>query len=385
MKTFYRLMIVIFIAVFLTGCWDQNIYEKIGLALNLGIDLSADDKVQITISYPVISERGGGAGGGGESGGSGEIKSETVKVDAYLLRESRESFSKLTPRQIQSGKIQSILISKNFAEEKQISEYFEIFERDTQTTVQARAVIVDGSAGELISKGSQFKGKPILGIYLHDLLKGNNRSGYCPDTSIIDYDIKNTIPGLSPILPIVKLEGDFIKVTGTALIDRDRMTGRLDTEETACMYLAMGKYRQSDILFDLPEEIKSVKKRGIIFTRRVRSKSKIQFKDGVPMVHYTIKLKAILEEYTWGNITDPEYKKKIEESLNGQIKSSLDKVFKKLQDANCDALGIGDKIRAYHNDYWISIGELDGWKEIYPKMEAGFDVETSIVRFGEIK
>ena len=385
MKKCYRLMAVIFIAIFLSGCWDQNIYEKTGLILNLGIDPGIDDKVQVTVSYPVISEGDGGANSGGGSGGAKGIRAEVVKTEAYLLRESRELSSESTPRKIQSGKIQSILINKNFAEEKKISEYLEIFERDTQTTVQARVVIVDGSAGELISKGSHFTTKPIIGIYLNELVKGNARSGYCPDTDIIQYDIKNTTPGLSPVLPIVKLEDDFIKVTGTALIDRDRMSGRLDTRETACLYLAMGKTRQSEILFDLPEEIQSEKKKGIIFTRSVRTRSKIQFRDGIPMIHFKIKLKAILDEYTWGDITNRGYEKKLEDSLNGQIKASLDNVFKKLQNANCDALGIGDRIRAYYNAYWISIGELDGWKKIYPKMEASFDVETSIVRFGEIK
>ncbi len=385
MKKYYRLVAVIFAAIFLTGCWDQIIYEKTGLVLNLGIDPGIDDKIQITVSYPVISEGDGGMNGGGGSGGAKGIRAEVIKTEAYLLRESRELFSESTPRKIQSGKIQSILINKDFAEEKEISEYFEIFERDTQTTVQARVVIVDGSAGELISKGSQFKTKPIIGIYLNELIKGNASSGYCPDTDIIKYDINNSIPGLSPVLPIIKLENDFIRVTGTALIDRDRMTGRLNTRETVCLYLAMGKSRQSEILFDLPEDIKSEKKKGIVFTRSVRSKLDIQFKDGIPMIHSKIKLKVILEEYKWGDITDRQYEKKLEDSLNSQIKASSEDVFRKLQNANCDALGIGDKIRAYYNDYWISIGELDGWKKIYPKMEASFDVETSIVRYGEIK
>lgn len=384
MKNFYKPIIIIVIAFSLTGCWDQNIYEKIGFVLDLGIDSGADDKALITVSYPVITESNGSSSGGGPSGKE-EVKVETIASEVYLIKESRDLNRLTSPQKLEGGKIQGILIGKDFARERNISDYFELFERDTQTTVQSKVVIVDGTAGELITKGSQFKGKPRLGMYINELISRNSKSGYCPDTNIIEYDIINTIPGISPIVPIIKLRGNFIEVTGTALIDRDKMTGQLDTHETACLYLAMGESRQSEILFDLPAEIKSQKKKGMVFTRSVKTKSKIQLQNGIPTIHFDINVKTILDEYTWGNITEPEYEKKLENSLNTSIKSCLDGTFKKLQTAKCDAFGIGDKVRAYYYDYWMSIGELDGWKDIYTKMTANFDVKAKIVRFGEIK
>jgi spore germination protein len=384
MKKIYMFIIVLVVMIFLTGCWDQNIYEKIGFILNTGIDLGSDDKVLITQSYPIISETAGNSGGGGPDESEG-IKVETIRAKSNLLRESREIFRLSTSLKLEGGKLQSILIGSDFARERNISEYFELYERDIQSTVQASVVVVDGNASELITKGARFKGKPRLGIYINEVLKRNFMAGYCPDTDIIEYDIINTTPGISPIVPMIKLEGNNIKVTGTALIDRDKMTGQLDTGETACLYLAMGRTKQSEIIFDLPEDIQSEKKKGAVFTRKVITKSKIKFQDNAPTIHFDIKPKVILDEYTWGDITDPEYQNKLEESLNTHIEKCLDNTFKKLQAAKCDAFGIGDKIRAYHYDYWMSIGELDGWKKIYVKMTATFDVKSQIVRYGEIK
>ncbi len=384
MKKILEVIIAIIVLISLTSCWDQDIYEKIGFILNTGLDLGSDGKVLITQSYPIISETAGSGGGGG-SGGSDENKSAVIHAESYLLRESRDLFRLSSPQQLEGGKLQSILIGIDFARERNISEYFELYERDIQSTVQASVVVVDGGAGELITKGVRFKGKPRLGMYINELLKRNSRAGYCADTDIIEYDIKNTTPGISPIVPMIKLEDDDIKVTGTALIDRDKMTGQLDTRETVCLYLAMGQTKQSEFVFDLPEEIQSEKKKGVVFTRKVKTKSTIKFLDNAPTIHFDIKLRVILDEYAWGDITNPEYEKKLEDSLNACIKKCLESTFKKLQAAKCDAFGIGDKIRAYYYKYWMSIGELDGWKEIYTKMPVTFDVKSQIVRFGEIK
>jgi Ger(x)C family germination protein len=290
-----------------------------------------------------------------------------------------------SPLEVSGGKVQSFLFGKAFAVNRNISDYLELYERDPQSSAQARVIIVDGSASELITKGVQLKNKPRLGIYINELLRRDAAAGYCPDTSIVEYDIINTTPGISPIVPMIRFKGDNVEVAGTALIDRDKMTGRLDTNETACLFLAMGKQKKSYLLFDLPKDLQSVKKKGLVFLRKLKTKSTLQFKDGEPTMAFDVRLDVLMEEYKWGNLLDQGYRDKLEQSLNESIKTCLDEVFKKLQEAKCDAFGIGDKIRAQYFDYWESIGELDGWKKIFKTMKASFNVDSKIVRFGEIQ
>lgn len=387
MKKLWILLPAVLSVIILTGCWDQDIYEKIGFVLNIGIDLDNDGTSKYTFSYPLISQstqsRGGG-GGGGSSGQAGSVSGISV-LDADLLREAREIDRMSSPLRVSGGKVQAFLFGKAFAMSKDISEYLELYERDPQSSAQARVIIVDGSASELITKGVRLENKPRVGIYINELLKRNAAAGYCPDTSIVEYDIRNTTPGLSPIVPMIRLKGDDLEVAGTALIDRDKMTGQLDTNETACLFLAMGMSKKSCLLFDLPKDVQSEKKKGLVFVRKLRTRSSLRLVNGEPSITFDIRPDVIMEEYKWGNLMDQEYRNKLEASLDESIKTCLNGVFEKLKEAKCDAFGLGDKVRAKYYDYWESIGELDGWKKIYSTIKTSFNVDSKIVRFGEIQ
>lgn len=385
MKHFLKLTSVLLALILLTGCWDQNIYERIGFILNIGFDKGTGNNFIFTISIPIISSDGTSGNSSSGSEGSDMSKIDVYSTETNLIREAREIIRRSSPKQLEGGKIQNALFSSDFAKENGITEYLELYERDIQSTSQAWVVIVDGNANELIKKASQFKGKPRLGMYLNELLERNSKSGYCPKMTIIKYNIENVIPGLSPIVPLIKLNNNSVEVEGTALMSLDKMTGQLDTHETACLFMSMGKAKLSEIVFDMPEEIKTKKIKAVVSVSKVKTKSKIHIDGNVPSIDFSIKLNAILDEYTWGDITNNEYKSKIETALSTHIMNCLNTVFKKLQNAKCDALGIGDKIRAYHYNYWKSIGELNGWKKIFPNMTANFSITADILRSGEIE
>lgn len=56
------------------------------------------------------------------------------------------------------------------------------------------------------------------------------------------------------------------------------------------------------------------------------------------------------------------------------------KTLAKMQEANNDSLGLGERVKAYHHSTW----KKTDWKEVYPEIpiEARFNVE--IVRHGII-
>ncbi|SHI12989.1 Spore germination B3/ GerAC like, C-terminal [Sporobacter termitidis DSM 10068] len=380
----FSVVSVFIVIAMLSGCQDQNTFEDIGFALSIGFDLSSNDgKTVYTMVFPNISDSGGSYSDKGD--GSADYKVDIFSEETYLVREARDLGRLSSTKHVEGGKIQNVLFSSDLAQERKLSEYLEIFERDTRSTVQSTVIVVDGSARELLEKGSQFTEKPRISLYLADLLERNFKSGYCPDTNIVRYDILNVRPGISPIVPLIRLENDKIRVLGSALIDRDKMTGRLDTRETACLFLAMGKNKGSEITFALPEGVETQKKEGIIFTRKVKSKQSIRLENNTPVVSFDIRLSATLDEYTWGDITQQEFESRMEQSLSSSITATLNEVFKKLQEADCDVFGFGDKIHAYHNSYWKSIGGLEGWKTIYPTVKINVNLKADLIRYGEIK
>lgn len=369
----------------LSGCLDQKIYEKIAFIVNVGIDSSDDGKLLVTYTYPVAGgseTRGSQSGGGGDT--SGSIPIDIIDSEADLLREAREKSNELSPRKLEGGKIQNLLIGKSIAQIG-LQDFLDIFERDPKNPVLAWVIVVDGSAGDLIKKGHSFKNKPPLGIYINQLVDDNSRTGYCPAETIIDFNVESSIPGIDPLACMVATDDDGVRVTGSALFHRGKLTGKLDTQESAHLMMMKGRKKESMIYFTPPKELAGLKKKVALSLQGVKNKFEIKINDGVPEVAYNIKLETGLEEYRFYSMLDEDKESRLAIAAQEQIAQRMQEVFDKLKEASCDTLGIGDKIRAYENDYWNRIGGKDGWEEIYPKVKAAFNVEVKINNYGRLK
>jgi spore germination protein len=78
---------------------------------------------------------------------------------------------------------------------------------------------------------------------------------------------------------------------------------------------------------------------------------------------------------------EPKVQEELEKIFATDLTSISNKVIKKLQEANCDPIGIGDMIRAKYYDYWKSID----WKEIYKEADITANVEVEVGNVGIIK
>lgn len=383
MKDIMKLLVpVVFMLFLITGCWDQKIYEQLGFILNVGMD-KEDDRIQVTYSTPLIDAKGEAGTGRKQGGVNG--KTEVEVATTYLLREAREMARLSSSKNLEGGKIQNILIGSNLAMDGGITEYLEIFERDVFNTVQAWLIVVDGNANEFIRKGIVLETKPRLFVYLNSLINNNSRLGYCPPQTMIRFDIEKYIPGLDPVAPLVRISAEDIHVLGCALFDDDHMTGRLDTQENALLMLMNGESRRSELFYILPQELQAKKKEAAFFVRNAKTRTKLHFEGNIPVLDMEIKLLLTLDEYTWDEMGNEKKQLKMEQAVEKLVKDQITEVFNKLEEARCDALGVGDKVRAYYNRYWMQIGEEPGWKKLYPKTRLDLTVKAEIVRYGGIE
>ncbi|MDF2524118.1 MAG: spore gernimation protein GerC, partial [Clostridiales bacterium] len=106
MKRVYKAPALILIVIFLSGCWDQNVFEKIGFIITQGMDLGTENNTLVTFALPIISQ---GESSNGSSGGQGnevETKTEVNDTEAYLAREARDIGRQASHKQLEGGKIQ---------------------------------------------------------------------------------------------------------------------------------------------------------------------------------------------------------------------------------------------------------------------------------------
>ncbi|MDF2592139.1 MAG: gerAC1 [Clostridia bacterium] len=369
-KLLKMVTILIVCSLLLSGCWDQRVFEQVGFTLSYGIEESQDGKLLITSAYPVI---------GGVEKGSVDI----ITTKSSLTRGGRNNMRLMTPKLIEGGKVQQVLISDSLAK-KGIHDLLEIFQRDVTLPAIAFVVITEGSPGELLKKANEFKSKPRVSFYIYQLLENNVKLSNIPNTKVFDFDINFFAPGLDPIVPMVKVEDEQIKITGCALFSDDKMSGRLNNKESNLLIGLMNQLNNSDFIFSDPKFAdKDGDKQGVAVTMfKPKRKISINFdEEGIPSVEINMKYKCNIDEFEWDDTMDPKVQTDLEKTFGDNLTTMSNEIIKKLQTVNCDPIGIGDMIRAKYYDYWKSID----WKEMYPKADIKVSTKVEIGNVGIIK
>lgn len=370
-KKFWVYTLIITLSLILTGCWDQKIYEQIGFILEVGIEEGdVENEYHITYTSPVF-------------GSTEKEKVEVIHTTSGILRGARENARRMSARQLEGGKIQQIIFSEELAK-KGIHQMMEIFERDSTNPTLAWVVIAEGSPMEIFEKGLKFKDKPRIAIYINQLLEGGTKSSYVPHTKVYDFDINYYVPGLDPITPIIKLMPNDVQIVGTALFDGDKMVGKIDTQSTALLLAMKGMMKTTEYITSISnstEEAENKKKYLAVVLKNAKHNIKVTIKNNKPEVYIKLDFKANLDEYEWDHVGEEAEIKKLEKYLTQAIESQCMEVLQYTQEVGSDPIGIGDIVRAKHNEYWDRVE----WKDVYSDITFNVEAKVKIQQYGTVK
>jgi spore germination protein len=373
MKIKVKFMIAIlslFICLTLTGCWDQKLFEEVGFTLSMGIEESPSGELLISRTSPLVR---------------GDIKNkvEFLSSEGGSIRDTRAIERRNSPKMIEAGKTQQVLISQQLAEKKEISTLLEVFHRNPEDAVLAFVIIVEGSPKELLRASLAFEDKPRSAVYLRELIEHNIKSTYSPHTTIYNFNVYSFAPGIDPITPIIKLDGDEIKIVGSALFSENKLVGKIEPDETPLMLSMMNKLKSLEYLFgthmNSPTQDSCKTKVSVLFTK-VKRKISIEIKDNKPDIKIVLEFKGTLEEGYWKNPISEEEEKNMEEELSSQLKGDCEKVIKQAQKLGSDPIGLGDMVRVKYNSYWKSID----WIDIYKTVHITVDTKIDLINHGVI-
>ncbi|MBA2132682.1 Ger(x)C family spore germination protein [Capillibacterium thermochitinicola] len=368
-----RKSLIVFITVIgslflFSGCWDQKLVEQTGFTLQLGVELSPENKLLLTSCYPAIDAKE-------------KNRDEIITAEAYLLREARNKREATASKVIDGGKIQQLLFSKELAT-LGIQEIMEILERDPLNPPLSYVVIVDGSPKELLEKAQTFPNKPRVSLYIHQLLVNNINSAYTPETKTYDFFIRYFAPGLDPITPLIRLDTDGIRVLGSALFAGDKLVGTIDTQQTAFLLAMMGQFKKTELFFApvAPQQAESIKKGLSLTNVQSRRKIRVTIENDRPVVDLALAFTASLVEYRRDGLDQPPAQEQIEEGLARQIKKACLEIIRYTQEIGSDPIGIGDLVRAKYPDYWQQVD----WRTAYREAVVNLSVKMDLLQYGAI-
>lgn len=356
----------------LTGCWDQFLIKDANLIYTVGVDM-VEGGVESTFYIPRANNE----------------DPTNVQGDVYTgigrtLRDSRRDVDNQVSGLIDSSKIRVVVINKELAE-IDLYPLLDLYYRDPRAPLNARVAITNESAKELIK--INIDGKAELSDYLLDLIKASEESTFIPELNIQYICPLLLDDGKDFILPLLEKIGEdgdeTIRVTGTAMFSNGAYSGVL-TEDESVMLNLFNNIRANKAKFtvkvsDKDEELEL----NNYITLRVNDINRslnVGVVDDNVEVNGTIKLFLNVLEFPPDNLTSEKKSKEINQTIQEELNKIAQTAMGKLQEANCDYLGIGREVKAFHHNYWKKVN----WKEVYPNISFNVTVETEIVSHGII-
>lgn len=357
-----------------TGCWDQRLFKNAKLALSAGIDVTEEGKVLTTASVPNVEKT---------DQGPGKESVQTVSGIADTPWESRRKIDEKIAGSFDPSKLNVLVIGREVAEQK-IYPVLDVFYRNPKSNLNAELAMATGSAADIIT----FKAanEPRISEYLGGLLNSAKESTIIPKQNIQLICAEIFDPGQDFMLPLLEVnqEESVVELKGLAMFHEETYSGQFLTPEESTLYMLMNA--EQGKITRITEQISEGRKPRLlnfitVEVNEISRQLKVKVQDS-QQITVDLKLDLTVQaiEYPKDELDSKKEINKLNQALSKNITKKAQRIVEKMQDANCDALGIGRRLIAFHHDTWEGLQ----WKKAYPDVQFNTKVDVNIVQHGII-
>lgn len=360
-----KIAVMIFISLFsviLTGCWDILYLTNKKIINGISLDVTKDSSMMGMVRAVVLKSKGGG---------QFEVKDEVLQTTGDSVFNIGLKMDNMLPGTIEASKIHVIIIGEKLAKQGILSP-LEGFYRNPKGNLTSNVLISEGLASDILSFENIENSPVAYGIM--QMIKGAERKTNIQNQNL--YSIWNQItdPGEDAMLPMIrKIKDKALVIDSTGLFHGDKYTGTMLSREESTILLLLKDKLNKLAYIEIPVKMSSglskpSEKEISAITFEVQ---KLQRSLEVSVKKNTQDIDCLIKLDLYGTINSfPSYMgQKINiDQLNQEIAETLNKqaieVTNKLLKANCDALGIGRRLRVSHSELWKSINWENKYKEV---------------------
>jgi Ger(x)C family germination protein len=352
----------------LPGCFDNEDIDRRVIVSPIGIDAASNGKLLVTLRLPLISR-----GGQTQGGESNQMKYITRSAFTQGIFPALIDIQKRDEHDIFIGQCRAIVFGETVAK-KGLKPVLDFFSRMPTFPLSAFVVIARPNAAKIME----------INWPEQETFDQNIRSYFSNQSNQI-YGIKKWMffrniydPFQDPVVPIMTPSdrNTAIKLLGLAVFRGDRMTGELNSEETALWALLRNLKRGNHLVIPLSC--------GISMTFQVatgKKKLKVTYAKH-PVFKLELKLHAFIGELSGGKaILNPRELHQLEVKSAGYLQQKYLGLFHKLQVMKSDPLELGNTYRIQQPKHFL----LSKWPEEYRKAEFQVKVKVFIERLGVLK
>lgn len=365
---------VMFIVLFVTGCWDQDLLKKARLLYGGGFDLTPNGKLQTTFvirDMPASEQQG--------------PKNDIIITVGNTPREARDHADEQISRHLRSYKNRIILIGEQLAKQD-IYPILEVFFRDPKSALNARLGVAEGRAADMLSLKKV--GNILIAEEIDELIKSKEETTTVPKVTLEAIYPIMMDPGEDFVLPYLAVEGNRVKSNRVAMFHDKQYTGTLSPDEST-MYLLLkgkkGKTARFTRKINIQEHEGQQNRYDFMTFDTDKSKRKMNVQiqsDDQIKVKLKLEWKVSVIEYPKDRLKN----KKLIKQLNGYLSREMTDLAKEtldsMQKAGCDGLGIGRQLMAFHPDVWKKLKE--NWDVSYKKVHFDPEIQVQITKKGTI-
>ena len=370
LTTFKKLILLFACIIFLVGCAEQKILERISLTTLVGFDLADDDKLAATAVIRQINP-------------DLESKIELQSATALTSRGARSKIDLKTSKTIGSGQLRVVLYGEELAKVG-LNENIHILKMNSEISNATYMASVEGDLNELLEY--KYENISDLGQHIYQLIKYNVDKQYIISSTLheINRDKLSFIGSYS--MPILEREENNIKISGIAFFNEGKIVGKLPAEES--IYILMVKEKTHSGTLELEIPITTLKKSPSDSSERlpiaidsINSKRKIKLVDpAVPEFNLTIKIDCrLLEVDSDMSMDNPSIIHKLEKEINKKIESEINRIIDYSHEIDTDIFQFGEYYKAQNRNADI---DKKKWDEMFSEMKVNVTVKTTIIRDG---
>jgi len=365
-------VIMLCAVIFLSGCGEQNILERLGFTHSVTFDqlpdkTDMDNKLLIGISVPRYESMGKGS------------NREFLSTVAESGKEGKQKLSRQTEFKLVSGQMRNVFWGQDLAKNG-VWDQLNAFLNDSTISPRVKVSVVSGSAHDLLMK--DFPPHSRTGQYIDRMLEKESNSQTVVNVNLFEFTRDYWDDGIDPITPLIKDNGKEVVIDGIALFDDDRYVARVPPELALILTCLRGNVSQGDLKVKLSGLSHSDEPAILGSIKSKRSVKVTASNPASPLaVTLTIKIKGFIQEYNGDLNTDADKdRKKAERHIERYIEQEAEKIIKTMKKHNADSIGLGKYIRnSMSYDQWKNLN----WKEAYTDLKINLNVKVNIVGGGK--
>ena len=381
------LLLLLFLASFLTGCWNRTEITDMAVVLGTGVDWTQDGRLSLTIQIAKSRAFAGVEAAGGRE----EAANWVVTAEGKTIEEAAGNLAAKVPRKVFWDHCMILIVGEEMAR-KGMNLIIDFFLRSREPRETMWLIVAEGEAKDFLETYANLEKSSAQAMGSLNKIK----TGY--SVRLWEFAEMLANKGIQPVAPRVEVKKEAgitpgpgqgqetrlpahkqVGIYGVGVFKGEKLIGWLDDYATSGLIWLKGESLKGAVVVPDPGE----PDKGVSIAIRRNSLRVVPEYDGKNLRFYVkVKIEGdMVEQQSRGDLAKKEMIKVLEKELAEEIKKRASAALEKAQkEYVADIFGFGEVFRRKYKKAWQEL--QDGWNTALAGAEVNLEIEANVREVG---